>query len=74
MKAKPTIPDPASSSYRIFQQMMVAEDTGGAIRGPVRGDVFFGWGKDAEFLAGYMKNKGDYTLLLPESIAEHYKE
>lgn len=48
-----------------IQRMMVAQDTGGAIRGPVRGDVFWGYGARAETLAGPMKSKGQYWVLLP---------
>ena len=48
-----------------IQRMMVAQDTGGAIRGPVRGDVFWGFGARAEQLAGPMKSKGQYWVLLP---------
>jgi membrane-bound lytic murein transglycosylase A len=48
---------------------MIAQDTGGAIRGPVRGDIFFGPGQQAEYLAGYMKNRGMYNLLVPREIA-----
>jgi membrane-bound lytic murein transglycosylase A len=52
-----------------FNRLMIAQDTGGAIRGPVRGDIFFGPGDEAEFLAGYMKNRGVYTLLVPKEAA-----
>ncbi len=48
-----------------IQRLMVAQDTGGAIRGPVRGDVFWGYGERAETLAGPMKSKGQYWALLP---------
>ncbi len=48
-----------------INRMMVAQDTGGAIRGPVRGDVFWGYGPQAETLAGAMKSKGRYWVLLP---------
>lgn len=48
-----------------LQKLMVAQDTGGAIRGPVRGDVFWGYGQTAENLAGPMKSKGRYWFLLP---------
>ena len=48
-----------------LQQLMVAQDTGGAIRGAVRGDVYWGYGKRAEHLAGHMKSQGRYWLLLP---------
>lgn len=47
-----------------FQRIMFAEDTGSAIKGVVRGDIFFGYGDEAEYLASYMKNKGKYYLLV----------
>ncbi|MDX2027244.1 MAG: MltA domain-containing protein [Alphaproteobacteria bacterium] len=49
-----------------FQKLMVAQDTGGAIKGPVRGDVFWGYGPNAEAQAGPMQSKGRYFLLLPK--------
>lgn len=48
-----------------LQKLMVAQDTGGAIRGPVRGDVFWGYGDRAEDIAGHMKSTGRYWALLP---------
>lgn len=51
-----------------FNRLMIAQDTGGAIRGPIRGDIFFGCGADAEYFAGYMKGRGVYTLLVPHEI------
>lgn len=48
-----------------LQRLMVAQDTGGAIRGKVRGDVFWGGGKNATLIAGHMKNEGHYWILLP---------
>jgi len=51
-----------------LQKLMIAQDTGGAIRGPVRGDVFWGHGKLAEQLAGQMKSKGRYWVLLPRGL------
>ncbi len=50
-----------------LQRLMIAQDTGGAIRGPVRGDVFWGYGARAEELAGPMKSQGRYWLLLPKA-------
>ena len=52
-----------------FRRLMVAQDTGGAIRGVVRGDVFFGSGPRAEAAAGRMKHPGYLTLLLPRTLA-----
>lgn len=50
-----------------LQRLMIAQDTGGAIRGPVRGDVFWGYGQAAEQAAGYMKARGEAWLLLPKN-------
>jgi membrane-bound lytic murein transglycosylase A len=50
--------------------VLVAQDTGGAIRGPVRGDIFFGFGAEAEHRAGLMKAPGRLFVLLPNALAE----
>jgi|CXWL01.1.fsa_nt_gi membrane-bound lytic murein transglycosylase A len=50
---------------RIMRRLLVAQDTGGAIRGPLRGDVFWGHGEEAADLAGRMKHRGRFWLLLP---------
>jgi membrane-bound lytic murein transglycosylase A len=47
----------------------VAQDTGGAIRGPVRADIFFGFGPEAERRAGAMKGAGALYVLLPKALA-----
>jgi membrane-bound lytic murein transglycosylase A len=51
-----------------FQRLMIAQDTGGAIKGVVRGDVYWGAGEKATAIAGRMKNQGHYWLLLPKAI------
>jgi membrane-bound lytic murein transglycosylase A len=51
-----------------LRRLMVAQDTGGAIKGVVRGDVFFGSGARAEAIAGHMKSRGRYALLLPKAL------
>jgi membrane-bound lytic murein transglycosylase A len=51
-----------------FERLMVAQDTGGAIRGPVRGDVFWGPGDLAAEIAGLMKHPGRLWLLLPKDV------
>ncbi len=53
----------------VFRRLVVAQDTGGAIRGPVRGDVYWGAGKRAEEIAGRMAHKGRLTVLLPKAVA-----
>lgn len=66
-----TRPDKIHQDKRVLQRLMIAQDTGGAIRGVVRGDVFWGAGENATDIAGKMKNPGRYWLLLPKHIATH---
>ncbi|MBL6928768.1 MAG: MltA domain-containing protein [Rhodospirillales bacterium] len=51
---------------KAFNRLMVTQDTGSAIVGAVRGDIFFGFGDEAARRAGNMKAKGRYYLLLPK--------
>ena len=53
---------------RPLRRLMVSQDTGGAIRGPVRGDVFWGHGPEAEQIAGRMKHQGRVWVLLPAGV------
>lgn len=55
-------PDSSGKLHRLF----IAQDTGGAIRGPVRADIFFGFGPEAELNAGGMKQTGQLYVLLPK--------
>ena len=48
-----------------WQKLMIIQDTGSAIKGGVRGDIFFGYGEEAEQQAGYMNFTGYYYLLIP---------
>ena len=48
--------------------LTVAADTGGAIRGEIRADFFFGFGDRAKELAGKMKQKGKLYLFIPNNI------
>jgi len=48
-----------------YRRLMMAQDTGGAIKGAVRADVFFGRGAGAGRLAGEMKNPGRLYVLVP---------
>ncbi len=52
-----------------FRQMMVMQDTGGAIRGVGRADVFWGFGVEAAAVAGPMKHQGRFTVLIPKRLA-----
>jgi membrane-bound lytic murein transglycosylase A len=61
--ADPARPDQA------FAKLLVAQDTGGAIRGPVRGDVFWGFGAQPEAIAGRMKSRGRFYVFVPKPVA-----
>jgi len=65
-----TAPDPdVAKPERTFERLLVMQDTGGAIRGPVRGDVYWGYGADAGSIAGRMRSQGRMIVLLPRSVA-----
>jgi membrane-bound lytic murein transglycosylase A len=49
-----------------LRRLVVAQDTGGAIRGPVRADLFFGFGAEAGAQAGMMKQDGEMWILWPK--------
>lgn len=61
--------EPGVEGEKPLARLMIAQDTGGAIKGPVRGDVFWGFGRKAGEIAGRMKDEGRYYLLLPKSAA-----
>jgi membrane-bound lytic murein transglycosylase A len=52
-----------------LQQLVMAQDTGGAIRGAVRADYFWGFGDDAGEQAGRMKQRLQMWLLLPKAVS-----
>jgi membrane-bound lytic murein transglycosylase A len=55
-----------NGSEQPYRRLMFAQDTGGAIKGAVRADVFFGFGEDAERRAGAMKSRGRLYVLWPQ--------
>jgi membrane-bound lytic murein transglycosylase A len=61
-------PDP-SKPERSLNRLFVAQDTGGAIKGAARADVFWGFGRDAESIAGRLKSTGKLFVLLPKPVA-----
>jgi membrane-bound lytic murein transglycosylase A len=48
-----------------FSRLMVAQDVGSAIKGPERGDIYFGSGDKAGKVAGTTKHPGNFFVLLP---------
>ncbi len=53
------------NSEQVLTRLMLAQDTGGAIRGPVRADFYWGSGAAAGAQAGKMKQRGTMWVLLP---------
>ena len=52
-----------------LQRLMMAQDTGGAIKGAVRADFFWGFGAAAGEKAGRMKQRGQMWVLWPKAGA-----
>ncbi len=63
------VPTEDGNGERPFQQLVIAQDSGGAIRGPVRADIFWGAGARAAEIAGRLKSRGRYYVLLPTEVA-----
>ncbi|MBB3316215.1 membrane-bound lytic murein transglycosylase A [Rhizobium sp. BK181] len=57
---------------RPFARLMLALDTGSAIVGPARGDIFTGSGDQAGDLAGTVRHDADFFILLPNAAAERF--
>lgn len=55
---------------RPLQRLMIAQDTGGAITGALRGDIFWGSGDAAAYKAGVMNASARFYVLLPVGLAE----
>jgi membrane-bound lytic murein transglycosylase A len=53
-----------------LRRLVLAQDTGGAIRGAVAGDMFWGYGDEAGRLASGMQARGRYFMLLPRSATD----
>jgi peptidoglycan lytic transglycosylase A len=51
-----------------FRRLMIAQDTGSAIVGPARADLFFGAGDEAGRVAGRIKQMGRFAMLVPSEI------
>ena len=51
-----------------FRRIMIAQDTGSAIVGPARADLYFGFGEEARRVAGHIRQRGRFTMLLPREL------
>jgi membrane-bound lytic murein transglycosylase A len=64
-----SFPPEAEKTRSAIHRLMLAQDTGTAIRGVIRGDFYWGWGADAALIAGNMKSAGGMVALLPVPLA-----
>jgi membrane-bound lytic murein transglycosylase A len=62
------LPIESEQSKTPFDRLMVAQDTGSAIVGPARADIYFGAGADAAQVAGRLKNNARFFMLVPRSL------
>ena len=62
------LPIESEQSKTPFRRLMVAQDTGSAITGPARADIYFGAGADAGRVSGRLKNSARFVILVPKSL------
>src|SRR5262249_44545788 len=62
------LPTESGKSVAPFGRLMVAQDTGSAIVGPARADLYWGAGDDAERIANRIHHPGHFVMLLPREL------
>ena len=62
------LPIATEASTTKFRRLMIAQDTGSAIVGPARADIYFGAGEEAGRIAGRIKNPARFVMLMPRAL------
>jgi membrane-bound lytic murein transglycosylase A len=62
------LPIESARAASIFHRLMIAQDTGSAIVGPARADLYWGAGEDAAQIAGRIRHPGRFVMLLPRDL------
>jgi membrane-bound lytic murein transglycosylase A len=62
------LPIESERSKTPFRKLMIAQDTGSAIVGPARADLYFGAGPDAGKIAGRLKSNMRFVMLVPKGL------
>src|SRR3954471_11272157 len=62
------LPIETESATTKFRRLMIAQDTGSAIVGPARADIYFGAGDEAGKIAGRIKNPARFVMLMPAAL------
>ena len=63
-----TLPVESAKPTTAFRRLMIAQDTGSAIVGPARADLYWGAGDDAARIAGRIRHPGRFVMLLPREL------
>ena len=63
-----SLPIDSAKSATAFRRLMIAQDTGSAIVGPARADLYWGSGDDAGRVAGRVRHPGRFVMLLPREL------
>ena len=62
------LPVAANHAESSFHRTMIAQDTGSAIVGPARADIYYGAGDEAGRIAGRFRHPGKFALLIPREL------
>jgi membrane-bound lytic murein transglycosylase A len=62
------LPPTGAGSQQPFRRLMIAQDTGAAILGPARADLYFGAGDEAGQIAGRIQQSGRFAILVPREL------
>ena len=62
------LPIETETSKTPFRRLMIAQDTGSAIVGPARADLYFGAGAEAGKVAGRLRHNARFVMLVPKSL------
>ncbi len=65
-----SVPELSAFADRPFSRLMIAQDTGSAIVGPARGDLFAGSGQSAGEVAGVVRHAADFFALVPKPLLQ----
>jgi len=63
------LPIKSETPETTFDRLLIAQDTGGAIVGPARADIYFGHAQGIERIAGRIKQHGRFVMLVPRGVA-----
>src|SRR6266851_4195536 len=63
-----SLPIESAKPNTSFRRLMIAQDTGSAIVGPARADLYWGAGDDAARIAGRIRHPGRFVMLLPREL------